>query len=156
MPGRRWRHNGRLTRGIFITMFCDGNAYHFIGPLWAEILHKGPVMCIFDISVVLRPSKRLNEQPHCQWFETPWCSCDAIAMSVTLSLVVKQSWLLIVWSQPLVGPLITVMTSSNGNIFRVTGHLCWEFTGHRWIPRTKASAAELWCFLWPAPEWTIE
>ena len=39
------------------------------------------------------------------------------------------------------------MTSSNGNIFRVTGHLCGEFTGPRWIPRTKASDAELWCFL---------
>ena len=25
-----------------------------------------------------------------------------------------------------------MMTSSNGNIFRVTGHLCGEFTGHRW------------------------
>ena len=30
-----------------------------------------------------------------------------------------------------------MMTSSNGNIFRVTGHLCGEFTGHRWIPRTE-------------------
>ena len=29
------------------------------------------------------------------------------------------------------------MTSSNGNIFRVTGHLCGEFTGHRLIPRQK-------------------
>ena len=28
-----------------------------------------------------------------------------------------------------------MMTSSNGNIFRVTGHLCGEFTGRRWIPR---------------------
>ena len=27
-----------------------------------------------------------------------------------------------------------LMTSSNGNIFRVTGHLWWEFTGDRWIP----------------------
>ena len=35
-----------------------------------------------------------------------------------------------------------MMTSSNGNIFRATGHLCGEFTGHRWIPRTKASDAE--------------
>ena len=43
-----------------------------------------------------------------------------------------------------------MMTSSNGNIFRVTGPLCGEFTGHRWIPRTKASDAELWCFLWSA------
>ena len=32
-----------------------------------------------------------------------------------------------------------MMTSSNGNIFRVTGHLCGEFAGPRWIPRTKAS-----------------
>ena len=36
-----------------------------------------------------------------------------------------------------------MMTSSNGNIFRVTGHLCGGFTGPRWIPRTKASDAEL-------------
>ena len=31
----------------------------------------------------------------------------------------------------------------------------WPFVqriiGHRWIPRTKASDAELWCFLWSAP-----
>ena len=30
---------------------------------------------------------------------------------------------------------------------RVTGHLCGEFTGARWIPHTKASDVELWCFL---------
>ena len=40
---------------------------------------------------------------------------------------------------------LRMMTSSNGNIFRVTGPLCGEFTGPRWIPRTKASAA-LWCY----------
>ena len=34
-----------------------------------------------------------------------------------------------------------MMMSSNGNIFRVTGHLCGEFTGLQWIPRTKASDA---------------
>ena len=45
-----------------------------------------------------------------------------------------------------------MMTSSNENIFRVTGPLCGEFTGHRWIPLTKASDAELWCFLWSPPE----
>ena len=48
------------------------------------------------------------------------------------------------------------MTSSNGNILRVTGHLCGEFTGPRWIPHTKASDAELWCFLWSAPELKVE
>ena len=45
-----------------------------------------------------------------------------------------------------------MMTSSNGNIFRVTGHLCGEFTGPRWILHTKASDAELWFLLWSAPE----
>ena len=42
-----------------------------------------------------------------------------------------------------------MMTSSNGNMFRVTGHLCGEFTGHRWIPLTKTSDAEFYfscCF----------
>ena len=34
-------------------------------------------------------------------------------------------------------PVIPMMTSSNGNIFRVTGHLCGEFTGHLWIPSTQ-------------------
>ena len=38
-------------------------------------------------------------------------------------------------------------TSSIGNICRVTGHLCGEFTSHRWSSHTKASDAELWCFL---------
>ena len=45
-----------------------------------------------------------------------------------------------------------IMTSSNGSIFRVTGLLCGEFKGDRWIPLRKASDAELWCFLWSAPE----
>ena len=46
-----------------------------------------------------------------------------------------------------------MMTSLN--ILRVTGPLCGEFTGHRWIPLTKTSDAELWCFLWSAPEQTF-
>ena len=33
---------------------------------------------------------------------------------------------------------VNIMTSSNGNIFRVTGILCGKFTGLMWIPRTKA------------------
>ena len=50
----------------------------------------------------------------------------------------------------LVAPKIVLslckMSSSNGNISRVTGHLCGEFTCPRGIPRTKASDAELWYF----------
>ena len=47
---------------------------------------------------------------------------------------------------------ISMMTSLNGNIFRITGPLCGQFTGHRSIPHTKASEAELWYFIWSAPQ----
>ena len=40
-----------------------------------------------------------------------------------------------------------MMTTSNGDIFRVAGSLCGQLTGHLWIPHTKASDAELWYFL---------
>ena len=50
----------------------------------------------------------------------------------------------------------TMMTSWNGNIIRVTGPLWGESTGLRWIPLTKTSDADLWCFLWSAPEQTGE
>ena len=50
-----------------------------------------------------------------------------------------------------------MMTSSNGNSFRVIGHLCGEFTGPRWIPRTKASDPGFWYFLcsWILKFWIL-
>ena len=51
--------------------------------------------------------------------------------------------------------MFIMMASSNGNIFRVTDPFQGEFNGHRWIPLTKASDAELWCFLWFTHERTI-
>ena len=47
---------------------------------------------------------------------------------------------------------VVLMTSSNENISRVTGHLRGEFTFHGWIPDTKTSDAEFWCFLWSGHE----
>ena len=55
-----------------------------------------------------------------------------------------------IWYQSVKNP-DAMMTSSNGNIFRVTGLLCVEFTGDRWISLAKASDAELWYFPWSAP-----
>ena len=49
-----------------------------------------------------------------------------------------------------------MMTSSIGNIFRVTGPLRGESTGHWWIPLTKASDMKLWCFPWCAPKQTVK
>ena len=72
-------------------------------------------------------------------------------MEYTLWLNFKNDvfiWTLFHW------PLCSnMMTSSNGHIFRVTGPLCREFPGRRWIPLTKASDAELWCFSWSVSVW---
>ena len=45
-----------------------------------------------------------------------------------------------------------MMTSSNGNIFSITGPLCRQSTDHRWIPLTMDSEAELWPYLWYSSE----
>ena len=49
-----------------------------------------------------------------------------------------------------------IITSSNGCIFFVFSPLRGEFIGHRWIPLSKATDGDLWCFLWSAPEQTVE
>ena len=54
---------------------------------------------------------------------------------------------------PSTSPDIYMMTSSSGNIL-LTSPLWGESIGHR-IPITKASGAELWCFLWSAPQQTV-
>ena len=45
---------------------------------------------------------------------------------------------------------MTMMTSSNGNIFHVTGHFCGEFTGE--LPAQRTVTRSFWCFLWSVPE----
>ena len=40
--------------------------------------------------------------------------------------------------------------------FRVTAPSWGESIGHRWIPLMGASDAELWRFLWPAPQQTVK
>ena len=60
-----------------------------------------------------------------------------------------RSWLATAW-------LISwMMTSSKWNILCVTGLAWGESTCHWWIPLTKAIDADF-CFLWSAPEQTVE
>ena len=74
----------------------------------------------------------------------------------------RQTALVNNWNTRIWWPLNTwywfrpMMTSWNENKFRVTGPLCGEFTVPRWISHTKASDAELWCFLWSALVQTVQ
>ena len=86
-----------------------------------------------------------NQQSCRWWLETPWHSYN---VTVMLSFSYVNECLVSVVLKAAADTVYVyhMMTSSNGNIFRVTGHLCGEFTGPRWIPRTKASDTELWFF----------
>ena len=79
------------------------------------------------------------------------CAYIYIYMCVCVCVLIKR-----IIQYPSLSSFLTtlghMMTSSNGNIFRVTGHLCGALTGPRRIPHKKASDAELWCFLWSASE----
>ena len=82
-----------------------------------------------------------------------WCHLILVASKITdrylfnkLSMQKKENTNALHYLPFVVEMHRSMMTSSNGNIFRVTGHLCGEFTGLRWIPRTKASDAELLMF----------
>ena len=103
-----------------------------------------------DVSRTI-PGQHVKVQGH---RDLPYLKCWTLVTlgpgsGVPPQLFDPKIFLLVSWSNII---LYSMMTSSNGNISRVAGHLWWEFTGHRWIPRTKASDAELWCFLWSAPE----
>ena len=116
----------------------------------------------FDVGL----KKSVDKPSNCRWLET-----QSLKWRGSQDDCFGRHWRL--WRQASSSPVTTravipttspflwwrscnMMTSSNGNIFRVTGPLCGESTGHRWIPRTKASDAELWCFLWSASEKTVE
>ena len=96
---------------------------------------------------------------------------EAVGHDVMAWKIFLYYWPFVRWEPQVIGPVMEsfdrahslpygqedgfMMTSSDGNIFCITGPLCGEFTG-RWIPPTKASDVELWCSLWSTPEQTVE
>ena len=120
-----WRH--QMETFSALLAICAGNS-----PVPGEFPAQRPVTRSFDVCFDIfilnqGPDVRVRKKPSKVWNLLEWLSQNCFLFPV-------------------------MMTSSNGNIFRVTGHLCGKFTGPRWISRTKASDAELWCLLWFASE----
>ena len=122
-----------MNEPVKITFFCDAyNAGHDLGIFcvldanWEYLLGSFfHVSCIdLLISNVTRFKISLSQSTYNGWK-------NRIQRSCTISYF-----------------RYFMMTSSNGNIFRATGPLCGEFTGHRWILITQ----ELRYFLLSAPE----
>ena len=114
----------------------NGNIFRVTGPLCGEFTGPGefptqrPVTRSFDVFFDLRLNKRLNKQSWGWWFETlsrPFWRHRNVSQQNTWHVCY-----MILEVSPYVNKCATVMmTSSNGNICRVTGPLCGEFTGHR-------------------------
>ena len=140
----------------------NGNIFRVTGHLCGEFPRQRPVARNFDVFFHLRLNKQLSKQSWGWWFETlarpQWRHCNGTTLTInhrvcpiTICMAMLCCVLLWLYNQISVN-MWNTMTSSNGNIYRVTGHVCWEFIGQRWIPQTKASGAELWCFLSSASE----
>ena len=134
-----------------VIWYCDG---HIADVFAVKLCDKSLAMYIADIDPLLNvygmEQYIVCNKVTCNIATTgTYISVDIISIYLSLSLYIyicAGVLLCCQWSCDY------MMTSSNGNIFRVTCHLCGEFTGPRWNPRTKASDAEVWCFLWSTSE----
>ena len=112
---------GKLLKGVYQTHLCS---WYFPFPYFQSI----PLQASGEFSQASRHSCSLSTDgsgfPPITWLVSNTCH-----PSMHPPPILKYSK--------------NLMTSSNGNIFRVIDPLCGEFTGYRWIPLTKASDADL-------------
>ena len=131
-----WRHNKFMTiestSDVVLKLLHCLNRRSDMLAVWVNCNYTASNRCVFQVI----PIKGLK------------ISLQSVNSPITNYLGILQ-----VYYSYAVFALLTaiMMTSPNGTIFGVTGPLCREFTSHRRLPRTKASASELWCFLWSAP-----
>ena len=113
---------------------------------WLNIINTdfkiGPLMRVWNAPCTVDCVQHNEGRHGSQWLKTILCD---------------RYWYLVTWLLSLMGERsFSKWRHQMETFFRVTVLLCGEFTGHRWIPRTKASDAELWCFIWSVPEHTIK
>ena len=141
--------------GTYISEIWIEIQYSFKKISWAK---RRPFCCGRNVLNPPREQIQYTSRGICTQVVVLWWGVDALNQwERTLQCNVTSHWL-----SPSFSPRRLRITSlslgqlqpclSIRNIFRVTGPSWGDFTGHRWIPLTKASAAELWCFLWSAPE----
>ena len=141
-----WWRNQMKTFSALLAI-CAGKS-----SVPGEFPAQRPVTRRFHVFFHLRLNKPLSKQSWGWWFETLsrplWRHCNGLiciwkVLSVTCNKMSAKLRLfhddVIKWNHfPRYWPFVRGIHRS------------------RWIPSTKASDAELWCFLWSTPEYTIE
>ena len=111
----------KFHRGWFPWSIGNNSTLHY-----SDVIMTAMASQIISVSIVYSTCW-VNDAPiHCC---TPWAKVPGFLYAIFFGLFV-------------------MIKSSIGNIFYVTGPSWGESPGHRWIPLTKTSEAELWYFLW--------
>ena len=125
-PSSKNRHVMKLHLYLYIFVLSNTKSIHSSNQVWATI------RVAIKTEYYNKYSNFSNAYPFISIIRLGCCPCP------------------ILWGRKsnfkMVPVMFLMMTSANGNIFRVTGHLCGQFTGPRWIHRSKASDVELWIF----------
>ena len=163
-----WRHQIE-TFSALLTL-CEWNP-----PVTGGFLSQRPVKRNFEIIFDLRMNKRFSKQSRGQWFETPsrslWLHCNA-GPGWKLSHYLYYPFCITCNQATLPIKLTNVnMTSSNGDILRVTGPSCGEFTGTGEFPTqgsvtrsydtffelrlNKRLSKQPWGWWFESPSWSL-
>ena len=121
-----WRHN--MDAFSALLALYAGNA-----PVTGEFPSQRSNNAGLDVFFDHSSNKRLNKRSNRQWSETPWCTLWRLCnIYPSRPCVITHSFI--------------TMTSSNGNIFRVTGPLCGEFTGPGEFPAQRPVTRSFYVF----------
>ena len=142
----RPRQNGRHFPDDIFKWFCLNENFSVAIKISLNFVPKGPINNIPTLVQIMawrRPGYKSLSEPmtvslptHICVTRPQWAKLTGNRTQWNSTRRVHNYW-----------KSCSMITSSNRNSFRVTGPLWGETTGHRWIPLTKASEAELWCFL---------
>ena len=145
-------------------------------------MSHGRLIFIMDISVPQNPIRLQNNAPHaflkypCHEYgksankmHFAFCTLMIDLHWILIDLTPLGLWIncLLVWVSTF-KTLIIQYIANEHQVLGLPGTAWWchqmetfsallaiyagKITGHRWIPRTKTSDAELWCFIWYTPE----
>ena len=139
---RLFRRRSKQTSKLRVTGLCAGNspgAGEFPAQMasYAEnvsIWWRHHVLLSFNVYLVYRMRWTGAVRWEIEWFDYQWTVFGWWHMMMQMSIVCMDHS---VCARGTVGDGVTCNVVSRGD---------------RWIPRTKASDAELWCILWSAPE----
>ena len=143
-----WWHHQMETFSALLALRA-GNS-----PVPGEFPTQRPVTRSSDVFFDLRLNKRLSKQSWGWWLETQsdslWRHCNASKMIYSwLSLCERNGQMQSIYSPPSIFAHDDVIKWKH---FPRYWPIVRGIHRSRWIPRTKASDAELWCFLWSAFE----